>query len=60
MVVDHIMLSLDGSIFDWYKKDYISEETPTVIDYINQYSTTKINPGATLQYKEYNWDLNEQ
>lgn len=49
-----------SSIFDWYKKDYISEETPTVIDYINQYSTTKINPGATLQYKEYNWDLNEQ
>lgn len=49
-----------SSIFDWYKKDYIQEETPTVIDYINQYAETKIQKGTTLTYLDYNWDLNEQ
>ena len=49
-----------SSIFDWYQKDFISKKTPTVIDYINQYSNTKINADATLTYKDYNWNLNEQ
>ena len=46
-----------SSIFDWYKKDF--QDNGTVIDYINQYSNTKINSGASISYKEYNWNLNE-
>ncbi len=46
-----------SSIFDWYEKDF--KEKGSVIDYINQYSNTKINSGASISYKEYNWDLNE-
>ncbi len=46
-----------SSIFDWYKKDF--KENGTVIDYINKYSDTRINPEATISYKDYNWNLNE-
>ena len=46
-----------SSIFDWYKKDF--KENGTVIDYINEYSNTKINSGANISYKEYNWNLND-
>jgi len=49
-----------SSIFDWYKKDFISDKTPTIIDYVNQYSTTKINSGTNVSYKNYDWKLNEQ
>ncbi|WP_370176555.1 DUF547 domain-containing protein [Leeuwenhoekiella palythoae] len=49
-----------SSIFDWYKKDFITTETPTIIDYVNQFSTTKINAGANVSYKDYDWSLNEQ
>ena len=47
-------------IFDWYKKDYKVDNETNVIGFINQYSNTKINPQAELQYKEYDWNLNEQ
>ncbi|MAZ27577.1 MAG: hypothetical protein CL868_10935 [Cytophagaceae bacterium] len=46
-----------SSIFDWYKKDFM---TPTVVDYINKYSKTKINAGTTLTYNDYDWSLNKQ
>ena len=46
-----------SSIFDWYKKDF--QQDGSVIDYINTYSKTKINSGAKLSYKDYNWNLNE-
>ena len=49
-----------SSLFDWYKKDFITDKTPTIAAYINQYSKTKINSGATISYKEYDWNLNEQ
>ena len=49
-----------SSVFDWYKKDFITTETPTIIDYVNQFSTTKINAGANVSYKDYDWSLNEQ
>ncbi|MFI8377231.1 DUF547 domain-containing protein [Leeuwenhoekiella sp. NPDC079379] len=49
-----------SSLFDWYKKDFITSKTPTVIDYINQYSKSKINAGTTVTYKDYNWNLNKQ
>ena len=46
-----------SSIFDWYKKDF--KEDGSVIDYINKYSETRIKPGASISYKEYDWNLNE-
>lgn len=48
-----------SSIFDWYQKDYIIDGKQDVIGFINQYSKTKINPGTTLMYKDYDWNLND-
>ena len=45
-----------SSIFKFYKKDFV----PTTIDFVNKYSKTKINAGAVIQYKDYDWSLNEQ
>ncbi|HFC00667.1 MAG TPA: DUF547 domain-containing protein [Phaeodactylibacter sp.] len=42
-----------SKIFDWYGKDF-----GNLIDFLNKYSTTKINSGATISYKEYDWKLN--
>lgn len=49
-----------SSIFDWYQKDYLVNGEQDVIAFINKYSKTKINAGATIAYKNYNWNLNEQ
>ncbi len=49
-----------SSIFDWYQKDFKVNGKQDVIGFINQYSKTKINTGATIAYKDYNWNLNEQ
>ncbi len=49
-----------SSIFDWYQKDFKVNGKQDVIGFINQYSKTKINTGATITYKDYNWSLNEQ
>ena len=49
-----------SSIFDWYQKDYQVNGEPNVIAYINQYSDVRISNDATLQYKEYDWNLNKQ
>jgi len=43
-----------SKIFEWYAEDFGS----SVIDFINKYSTTKVVASATIEYKEYNWDLN--
>jgi hypothetical protein len=53
---DHIKLS---KIFKWYKKDYKLNGQKDLIAYVNQYSTVKINPNTKIEFKEYNWDLNE-
>ncbi len=49
-----------SSIFDWYKKDFVVSGQQNVIGYINKFSTTKIEPTVTIEYKDYNWNLNEQ
>ena len=49
-----------SSIFKFYTKDFKIADTPTLIDYINQYSQTKINNNVPVTYKDYNWSLNEQ
>lgn len=49
-----------SSIFKWYAKDYTVNGNKDVIGFINKYSDTEINPRVELQYKDYNWKLNEQ
>lgn len=45
-----------SSIFDWFQDDFTKNES--VIDYLNKYSTTKINPNAKISYLKYDWTLN--
>ncbi|PVW17377.1 DUF547 domain-containing protein [Marixanthomonas spongiae] len=49
-----------SAIFKWYAKDYTVNGRKDVIGFINKYSDTEINPRVALQYKDYNWELNEQ
>ncbi|WP_228547181.1 DUF547 domain-containing protein [Nonlabens antarcticus] len=48
-----------SSIFSFYPKDF-EAHSGTVIKYINQYADKKINEGATIEYKDYDWSLNKQ
>ncbi len=47
-----------SSIFDWYKKDF-TRTAKTLVEYINQYSDTKLNSKAKISYMDYNWNLND-
>ena len=49
-----------SSIFDWYRKDFIVNGKVDVIAYINRYSDTKITLETSIEYKNYDWNLNEQ
>jgi hypothetical protein len=49
-----------SSIFDWYNKDFTVDGKQDVIGYVNKYSKIKIDQNAELQYKAYNWNLNEK
>lgn len=49
-----------SSIFKFYTKDFETDKTPTLIDYVNQYSKSKVNNGTAVAFKEYDWSLNEQ
>jgi len=46
-----------SKIFKWFRKDF--ETNGTVIDFINQYTSTTISKDAKINYKDYNWNLNE-
>jgi hypothetical protein len=46
-----------SKIFDWFEGDFKTKGS--VIDFINQYSIVKISRNAKINYKEYNWSLNE-
>ena len=46
-----------SKIFDWFSGDF--KKKGTLIDFLNQYSTVKISSKAKVNYKEYNWSLNE-
>lgn len=46
-----------SSIFDWFSGDFKTKGT--LIDFLNKYSSLKINKSAKIKYKEYNWNLNE-
>ncbi|TVZ53079.1 DUF547 domain-containing protein [Dokdonia sp. Hel_I_53] len=43
-------------IFKWFSKDF--KTAGSVVDYLNKYANTKINPSARVRYKDYNWLLN--
>lgn len=51
---DYIEIS---KIFKWFSGDF--ETQGTLIDFLNKYSTLKIDNDAKVKYKDYNWSLNE-
>ncbi|MDF1518588.1 MAG: DUF547 domain-containing protein [Lutibacter sp.] len=46
-----------SSIFEWFSGDFT--KNGNLIDFLNKYSSVKINSNAKISHKEYNWDLNE-
>ncbi|OBX25231.1 hypothetical protein A9996_10910 [Gelidibacter algens] len=46
-----------SKIFDWFSGDF--KKQGTIIDFLNTYSTIKIDINAKVKYKSYNWNLNE-
>jgi hypothetical protein len=45
---------LVSELFAWYKDDFGS-----LISFLNRYSKIQINTDASIEYKPYNWDLND-
>jgi hypothetical protein len=43
-----------SKIFEWYAADF-----GNLRDFINRYAATPLGPQASIQYQEYNWELNE-
>ncbi|OAQ40837.1 hypothetical protein A5893_07855 [Pedobacter psychrophilus] len=48
-----------SKLFDWYKADFIKAEG-SVENFVNKYSSTKINKNTNISYMDYNWDLNSK
>ncbi|MBK0382931.1 DUF547 domain-containing protein [Pedobacter sp. SD-b] len=46
-----------SKLFDWYKADFVKAEG-SVINFVNKYSSTKIDKNTKIDYLEYNWALN--
>lgn len=46
-----------SELFNWFKSDFT--EKTSLIDYLNKYSKTKISKTAKINYKKYNWSLNQ-
>ncbi|MDH7447738.1 DUF547 domain-containing protein [Aquimarina sp. 2201CG14-23] len=47
-----------SQLFEWYEDDFTDNHID-VIDFINQYSTVKINKAVKKKYVTYDWNLNE-
>ncbi len=43
-----------SKIFEWYAVDF-----GDLITFLNKYSSTKLDAGASISYKDYNWSLNK-
>lgn len=43
-------------IFQWFEEDFTKDGD--IIDFLNEYSATKISPKAKISYVEYDWNLN--
>lgn len=46
-----------SEIFNWFKEDFTKKGT--LIEFLNKYSTVKINSNADISHLKYNWSLNE-
>jgi hypothetical protein len=46
-----------SKIFEWYAADFTG--SGSLIDYLNKYSTVQIKASASVNYKEYDWALNQ-
>ncbi|AWG23319.1 hypothetical protein FFWV33_18180 [Flavobacterium faecale] len=46
-----------SEIFNWFGGDFKTKGS--IVDFLNQYSTVKINSNAKITFKDYNWTLNE-
>lgn len=46
-----------SEIFNWFGGDFKTKKT-SFIDFINKYSTVKIDKKAKVKYLDYNWSLN--
>ena len=46
-----------SEIFNWFGGDFKTKKT-SLIDFINKYSTVKIDKKAKVKYLDYNWSLN--
>ena len=46
-----------SKIFDWFSKDF--KQNGTLIDFLNRYSDIEISPKASINYKDYDWNLND-
>ena len=55
IATDHIKIS---KIFSWFEGDFTKDGS--LIDFLNQYSHTKINQDARIDFLEYDWSLNKQ
>jgi len=47
-----------SEIFKWYKKDFTNKTN--LITYINKYSKIQIASNTKINYKKYDWSLNER
>ncbi|MEP5611179.1 MAG: DUF547 domain-containing protein [Cyclobacteriaceae bacterium] len=47
-----------SKLFSWYRGDFTKKTS--LEEFISKYSEVKLDKGADLDYKDYNWDLNEQ
>jgi hypothetical protein len=47
-----------SQIFDWYKEDFKTKDD-NIVNYLNRFSSTRIDPSAKVTYKTYQWRLNK-
>ena len=47
-----------SKLFNWYGGDFT--KNGTLVDFINQYSESKLNEDADIDWMDYHWALNEQ
>ncbi|MEQ8628825.1 DUF547 domain-containing protein [Ekhidna sp.] len=47
-----------SKLFNWYGGDF--KKNSTLIEFINQYAPIKLSKNAEIEWKDYNWALNEQ
>lgn len=46
-----------SEIFNWYGDDF-KQNGQTIIGFINQYSSVRVNPATEVRFKSYDWSLN--